>query len=374
MTGRVEGIILDQDGMPISGAEIRYEENEHRAWLPILWIPPAYQVSREGKVSSDSEGKFLFDQKYKILNFKSISKKGYFSESLRPAHVLNDKTGKSEQYFWLYQILSNQVSSVRSGHVEWTELPQNGEEVWITLGNDSISNAQAHSGDIAVALHQRLEETNFWPFVIRAANGGVFFCANDLPYAPKGDYERGFVADARKIGGGVWPRNKFPFFAKVRHGSRFARAWLELDLKRRLFRVAYWYNESGGRFLYRDGQSSYSPTLQEFGDIQHISPAESEWWRRFDLSSGFAIIQTETLLSAWGRYKNATKSPVIDRARSSSAGEQSFQYVLISNPFTPRELLQEPEVAALAQYWKYDKPEWREFLSRLEPLSQSANP
>lgn len=289
----VQGVVLDQDGRPLSGVEVTFRFWNWRYYVPIPWTPTR-TVEECVEVMTDTNGAFTVRGKLPRSEFVSASKVGYRQDGQETEYLWRPfEAGPAQQ--WTLHLVGDslirqeQIHSLSFGPIGF---PQNGE-LCFDLAKGQISDA-AHAD--VVFLWQRLPATanhgEYGKYVIRAPKGGVWFWEQERLFAPKENYEDGMVFFFSPSSLSAYmKRRRAEFFVKGRDGQVYARVFAQLDTGDSTLSVRARVNSSGNRFVdakadnYKLGvYRSLSPT--------HLNPSVP-WWIPIDPSRGQVILSPE---------------------------------------------------------------------------------
>jgi hypothetical protein len=283
--GGAQGVVLDQDGHPLSEAEVTFRSWNWRMYVPIPFTPMRV-VEKTLKSTTDKEGKFSMTGPYPKMEFVSVSKAGYRQDGAETDYMWHPYgSAKSDpREFHLVSEALMQPSQIKN--VEFTSVPfsKNGC-IGLNLADGTVSDTP----DADVLFHwSHLAATsahgNFGKFTILAPRGGVWFWEEDRLFAPQEGYEQGvtFFFGVNFFGEQSYPFNTYPFrlraefYVKSENGKIYARVYIELNTADHTVSLRARVNTTGNRFVDSKG-GAYALGVYPSMSPNYLNPGVP-WW------------------------------------------------------------------------------------------------
>ena len=354
----VQGLVVDQDDRPVSGATVLFDEWEHVPYVPIPFTA-TQRFSRTRKSTTDAAGVFALSFKREGLSLKTVDKAGFvFEPCVTPQSWSRRSIPEQRSSPQVGRLLMYRVSGVDTSVVRQVSTPAfafatDGSEYYLDLVSGRVSPTAMESADLAFSVKQVGAAT--WLVTVRAVNGGIWASANEKPYAPAGDYIGGFSALYGQ-GYAIPYRAQYCFFAKTQGGRHFSRIVADLIKKPKTIQFHYVLNPSGSRFLFVpekvDDRGIHGPPHCEeryHCDFAYVILGEGiPWWRQQD-SNFYPLLSPEdfaTLMKpgsndvAGRRYvarQLYAPAAVLDELSRSSTWQERCD--VAANPATPVEIM-----------------------------------
>lgn len=248
----VRGIVADQDGAPVAGATLVFDEWEHVWFVPIPWTP-TFRFSRPRTVKTDPEGGFVIEFKRDGLSLSTIDKEGYqFEPTITPKSwsrrlIAEHRAVPQKGSYVLYDLIDVDPSAVRLQSTEKFHFLTDGAEYSVAFETGVISSAPSADADLIFSIKQ--VEEKVWLLTFRGIDGGLWACANEMPYAPTDGYLPGFSALYGQ-GYAISYRAQYAFFAKTQNGKHHSRVIADILKKTQTVQFHYVVNLNNDNFLF----------------------------------------------------------------------------------------------------------------------------
>jgi hypothetical protein len=314
--GTITGQVLDQDGNPVSGVTIYYEQHERRHIVPIPFSS-TFRVGSSGIAKTDSQGIFTLKRKYEWTEYTKVEKDGYHCDSLEPTY----RNTPISPTLWLYKVNALEGADVVIQSSEKIRL-RDLQKVYFSINKNEFTDYITTDSDLEIGLYKRIGRESY-PLIIRSVSGGIFCSRNDMLYAPQRGYEPGIILNSVYGWNGDW----VPFYHLSRKSNIYSRIWLRLDARKKSIYMEYAYNKNGSRYIDFDfHKQQKEDRLTTFGHIERALPIESEWWQYPDLRRFTLITSAQRLSEIW---------------KDQNGEVRRIRRFLANCPFTPVDLLSE---------------------------------
>jgi hypothetical protein len=286
----VQGVVLDQDGQPLSAVEVTFRFWNWRYYVPIPWTP-TWIAEKQIKTMTDTNGAFTAEGTLPRSDFVSALKAGYRQDGQETEYMWRPFAAGPGQQWTLHLVSESLIrqEQIRSLDFESVGFPQNGQ-LCIDLAKGEISDT-AHA-DI-VFLWKRLPTTadhgEYGKYVIRVPKGGVWFWEQERLFAPKENYEDGMVFFFSPSSLSAYmKKRRAEFFVTSRDGQVYARVFAQLDTGNSTLSVRARVNSAGNRFV--DAKAD-NYKLGVYGSLSpdYLNPAVP-WWIPIDPTRGQVIL------------------------------------------------------------------------------------
>lgn len=353
----VRGIVADQDGAPVAGATLVFDEWEHVWFVPIPWTTIPFSRSRS--VKTDTEGRFVIEFKRDGLSLSTIDKEGYqFEPTITPKswsrrQIAEHRSVPHKGSYVLYDLIDIDPSAVRLQSTEKFHFLTNGAEYSVAFETGVISNSPSADADLIFSIKQ--VEEMVWLLTFRGIDGGLWACANEMPYAPTDGYLPGFSALYGQ-GYAISYRAQYAFFAKTQNGKHHSRVIADIVKKKQTVQFHYVVNLNNDNFLFVpervDARGIHGPPHCEesyHNNTRTVILGEGKpWWREqgnhiypmvpektfFELMTPNGKNQSSRLFTARQIY-----APVAVLEELSLSAAQKERWDVAQNPAAPREIL-----------------------------------
>jgi len=286
----VQGIVLDQDGQPLSGVEVTFRFWNWRYYVPIPWTPTR-TVEKQIKAMTDTNGAFTAKGMLPRTDFVSASKPGYRQDGQETEYMWRPFAAGHGQQWTLHLVSESLIrqEQIRSLSFEGVGFPQNGE-LCFDLTKGELSDA-AHADIVFLWKHlpAAANHGEYGKYVIRAPKGGVWFWEQERLFAPKENYEDGMVFFFSPSSLGTYmKKRRAEFFVTSRAGQVYARIFARLDTGNSTLSVRARVNSTGNRFV--DAKAD-NYQLGVYGSLSpdYLNPAVP-WWIPIDPTRGQVIL------------------------------------------------------------------------------------
>jgi hypothetical protein len=354
----VQGIVVDQDDRPVSGATLRFDEWEHVPYVPIPFTATK-RFSRTRKATTDGEGRFDLSFKREGLSLETVDQAGFVFEpcvtpkSWSRRHIPEQRSSPQVGRFLMYRVSGVDTSVIRQVSSPEFTFATDGSEYYLDLVSGGISSTATESADLAFSVKQVGAAT--WLVTIRAVDGGIWASANEKPYAPQGDYISGFSALYGQ-GYAISYRTQYDFFAKTQGERHFSRIIADVIKKPQTIQFHYVLNPTGNRFLFVpetvDNRGIHGPPHckeRYHCDFAYVILGEGvPWWRKQD-HNFYPLLPAEefaALMKPEGKNQSSRRyvarqlyAPVAVLDELSRSGVWQEQCDVAANPATPVDIL-----------------------------------
>lgn len=300
--GGASGIVLDQDGNPMSGVEVVFRSWNWRMYVPIPFAPTRI-VEKTTRTTTNAKGMYSVAGSYPRTDFVSISKAGYRQDGPETDYMWHPydslKSGS-----WDFHLVSEAL--MRQDQIkdmEFSSVPffQNGR-IGLNLVDGTISDST--NADVVFEWRHLAATTshgNYGRFTILAPEGGVWFWEQDRFFAPAEGYEQGmiFFFGIEFFGGKSFSYNTYPyrrrteFYVKSRNGQVYARLYAELNTADQTLSLRTRVNASRNRFIDAKG-GAYVMGVYGSMSENYLNPGVP-WWISMDPVRSQVIMTDERL-------------------------------------------------------------------------------
>lgn len=302
----LEGVVRDEDGRPVAGVTLRFEENTDVFILPVPYSP-RYRRSSLLQATTDSAGKYHLTFQEEFLRLLALEKTNHHGEmqtamrSWRQTQV--GQTHRAD--FSVYHVNPMEQRSVVLCETAETRFAPVGSSLWLSFDPASrtvlLTTNQAPNVDLEFWfdwLELPAHGAYYGKFRLRAVDGGVWVADNDMPYAPADSYEPGIRSSFSNKGAVIQQHHQqIHFYARTRGGTHHLRVLAEVRLHRPIptLRVKCAVNPTGSRLL-------RAPAMpREFADVWQrgtsmggrINYKLQPWW--MDLHRTQLLVSEERL-------------------------------------------------------------------------------
>lgn len=289
----VQGVLLDQDGRPLSGGEVTFRFWNWRYYVPIPWTP-TWIAEKTVNATTDTNGAFTVKGALPRSDFIRASKAGYRQDGQETEYMWRPfAVGPGQQ--WTMHLVSESLirqEQIHSLNFESVGFPQD-EQLCIDLAKGEISDA-AHAD--LMFRWQRLPATSnhgeYGKYVIRSPKGGLWFWEQERLFAPMENYEDGMVFFFSPSSLSAYmKKHRAEFFVTSRDGQIYARVFAQLDTGNSTVSVRARVNSSGSRFV--DAKAD-NYKLGVYGSLSpdYLNSAVP-WWISRDPTRGQVILSEQ---------------------------------------------------------------------------------
>jgi len=359
----VQGVVLDQDGQPLSGVEVTFRFWNWRYYVPIPWTPTRV-AEKQMKGMTDTNGVFLIKGTLPRTDFVGASKSGFQQDGPETEYMWRPfVAGPAQQ--WTLHLVSEALirqEQIRNLNFESVGFPQGGQ-----LCFDFVEGKISGAADADIIFQwQRLPATashgEYGKYVIRAPKGGVWFWEQERLFAPKENYENGMVFFFSPSSLNTYmKKRRAEFFVTSRDGQVHARVFAQLDTGTSTLSIRARVNATGNRFV--DAKAD-NYKLGVYGSLSpnYLNPAVP-WWIPTDSVRGQVILSPERangILSGdvskmrfpayFAGHYQTPPSVLAKMAGSSLMQDHYVPQTLAKNLAAPASILQQMKTNAAA--WK----------------------
>ena len=271
------------------------------------------RFSRIRKTTTDNSGGFALSFKRQGLSLETVEKTGFVFEPCVTPKSWSRRYGPEQRdapqrgRFLLYRVSGVDTSAVTTASTPAFTFATDGADYYLDLVSGRISTTATGTADLVFSIKQVGAAT--WLVTIRAADGGIWASANEMPYAP----QRGCVSGFSSLYGqgyAISYRTQFDFFAKTQGGRHFSRIIVDIIKKQQTIQFHYVLSRTGNRFLFVpenvDNRGIHGPPhckeryhcdfaqvlsalshpldvsgeLRGLGDLLHFISPNAETWRQ----------------------------------------------------------------------------------------------
>lgn len=301
--GSVSGVVLDQDGKPLAGAEVTVRSWNWRMYIPIPFSPTR-TVQKTIKARTDERGTYSISGPYPRTDLVDVSKTGYRQDG-RETECMWHAFGAPKRGSWDFHLFDEAL--VREDQIKKSEFTSirfstNGQ-IGINLLNGTVSDLT--NADIVFEWRQlraTADHGDYGRFRIYSPLGGLWFWEQERLFAPMEGYEKGmtFFFGTKFFGNGGYPYSSYPyrrraeFYVKSRKGKIYARAYVELNTADHTLSLRVRANASGSRFVDAKGGAYVMGVYSSMSPI-YLQP-EIPWWISMDPLRAQVIMPSASLI------------------------------------------------------------------------------
>lgn len=330
----LQGIVVDQDGKPVSGVKVIFQESEHVLIVPIpFW--PTWESKKALQETTRADGTFDVYFNKELLGLVAVEKNGYVPEfgtmsmtwSRRPN--AQSKAPYKAQII-LFDLLNVNADAVLNAATSEYRFTTDGADYYVNMSSGVVTTKKSNEADLVFSVKQ--VGRSYWLFTVRALEGGVWGSENEMPYAPKEGYVKGF-STLYSIGAGIRYRSQYAFFAMSLDGRHYSRVIADINKQAQTIRFHYALNPTGSRFLFvperLDSKNGFQGPPRHPDDWQQTNSGyvmlneNVPWWLK-QRHNMYPIISVETFEKLMNQKDRSTHAYVAQHIYAPDAVLETF--------------------------------------------------
>jgi hypothetical protein len=166
----LQGIVVDQDGKPVSGAKVIFKESEHVLIVPIpFW--PTWESKKAMQETTRADGTFDAYFNKELLGLVAVEKNGYVPESGTTSMTWSRRPNAQSKAPYKAQIILFDLLNVNAGAVQNAATSEcrfttDGTDYYVNMSSDVVTPKKSIEADLVFSVKQVGRSS--WLFTVRA--------------------------------------------------------------------------------------------------------------------------------------------------------------------------------------------------------------